>query len=1194
MNTSFTKIGSALIAMLCSVGIVAAQTFSPYSPQLSAKGAKQQALAVDASVVLPKGASTFELIVPTPDGGTATLSLEETSVFTASVQARYPDIRTYRGTDLRTGLAAAVTQSALGINAYVQTPGGSYEIVADGPGQAVMGYVNDAALSAPAPALSCGYTQEAHDALDAADAKRRAATGQVAAAKSQVQVNKKLYVMALACTGEFGEANGGTKESVNAVFAEAMNILNAITNRETAVEFQLHPDNDTLIFVTGGGDPYANPRIGRGLLGQNPVAINARIPINQYDIGHVFTVGCTDGIGGVVAGRTCDDEGKARGVTCHYSSLRRIVENVMAHEVAHQFAVSHSWNNCPGSDNQRAGGAAFEPGSGSTIMSYQGGCGAANNVSEIGDNIYYHVGSLQQFENYLGGLGGACADDVPVANNIPVVSAPNIDGRVIPKETPFVLTGSATDEDGDELLYNWEQYDLGNALPLCEQSEDSPLFRSLPPTRRGNTRYFPKLEDVLFDRTDCEEQLPRFGRDLTFRLTARDRNPVGGGTAWTQVGMRVDGDAGPFRVTSQNSAATTYASGEFVTVTWDVANTNAGAVNATAVDILLSTDGGFSFPTVLATATNNDGSEGVLLPDIETTNARIMVRPVDNVFYAVSESIFTIVTPTVPTFTFAPSASTVFLCLPDTASVELSTGSLLNFDAAITLSIEGELPEGLTATIDDPTLEPGESTRLRFDFSDFNRTEEVFVDIRASAEGTDDAVRRILLDLVSNDFSDLRLVSPANGEAGLSGLPTFVFEESQAADSYTIQVSTEPNFGFGTFELNDPDPSGDELGFLLAPNTVYFWRVVSENRCGEDYTGPINAFHTFAAECKQFGSDRSFGIPANSTSDVVIPVPVAESGAVNDINVPLVDVRFGGGINNLRVILESPQGTSVRLYSRRCAGGQLLSGYDDEAPLDNNCTPPPFDGALRKPADPLSRFNGEDVNGEWKLKLEIVEASPGGGEFRKFDLEFCANITSQAPTLTINEVPVPQGGKQFLLRQFLNAEDPDNSQDDLTYIIVDTPRTGHLERYGERMEIGDRFTQGEAANYVITYVDDANVVGTDRMTIVLSDNAGNIIATPEVIFDIDPNNVTGVEEEATVAMFLAPNPTGSWSRLRFERPSEGGEVTILDAQGRRVTQSTVAVGQTEVDIDASYLPTGIYLVSYRGAEGARTMRLVRQ
>ena len=66
----------------------------------------------------------------------------------------------------------------------------------------------------------------------------------------------------------------------------------------------------------------------------------------------------------------------------------------------------------------------------------------------------------------------------PSGNHAPSATAPA--DKTIPVRTPFALTGSATDVDGDALVHIWEQNDrggatgtaLGNAVKL-----DGPLFR---------------------------------------------------------------------------------------------------------------------------------------------------------------------------------------------------------------------------------------------------------------------------------------------------------------------------------------------------------------------------------------------------------------------------------------------------------------------------------------------------------------------------------------------------------------------------------------------------------------------------------------------------------------------------------------------------------------------------------------------
>ncbi len=78
------------------------------------------------------------------------------------------------------------------------------------------------------------------------------------------------------------------------------------------------------------------------------------------------------------------------------------------------------------------------------------------------------------------------------------------------------------------------------------------------------------------------------------------------------------------------------------TVTWDVANTSSSPVSCKNVAILLSTDGGSTFPIVLASSTPNDGSEPVTVPNIPTDAAHIKVEAIGNIFFSISKASHTI------------------------------------------------------------------------------------------------------------------------------------------------------------------------------------------------------------------------------------------------------------------------------------------------------------------------------------------------------------------------------------------------------------------------------------------------------------------------------------------------------------------------------------------------------------------------
>jgi hypothetical protein len=331
-------------------------------------------------------------------------------------------------------------------------------------------------------------------------------------------------------------------------------------------------------------------------------------------------------------------------------------------------------------------------------------------------------------------------------NHPPEVTVPA--GYTIPTRTPFSLTGSAADEDGDPVTYMWEQNDAGTFTTeggtglVNNTKTNGPLFRQfgtyanvsasgtlLTPSPgenavdRNPTRVFPDMSQIMIDNTnastgrcptaganpvavpiiDCfSEFLPTSdwvgvlsNRQLTFRLTARDGRVGGGGVGHAEEKLTVAPLAGPFRVTSQSIPQSIYATAP-ARITWDVASTDQPPVNVANVKISLSTDGGATWPYVLASSTANDGSADVIMPNVVAAKARVKVEAVGNVFFDVNHTDFALV---------APPTSTVGGNVPATLSLTLGPAASFGaFTAGLTKDYDAQQAATVISTAGDATL----------------------------------------------------------------------------------------------------------------------------------------------------------------------------------------------------------------------------------------------------------------------------------------------------------------------------------------------------------------------------------------------------------------------------------------------------------------------------------------------------------
>lgn len=571
------------------------------------------------------------LALPLPEGGTQRYRVRPVPVLAPALAARFPQIQTYAAQGLDDPTATArFDVGPAGFHAQVLSAGRAFYI--DPAGDSAHAVVFDKSAAAPAAGWAC---------LTAAGPGPRAPRAPAAGQPNGAQL--RTFRLAVACTPEYSLTQGNTVASVLAAVATTVNRVSGVYERELAVRLVLVAAEDQVIFLSGAGAPAASPAYsnsnGTAMLGQNQTNLDRLIGTDNYDVGHVFS---TAGSGIAYVGVACDAPDKAGGVSGQANPTGDGFDiDYVAHEIGHQLGATHTFNgtggDCGGAN--RSVRSAYEPGSGVTIMAYAGICApenlAANSIP------YFHSRSYDEILAFLA-TKGTCAAVAGTGNRPPVPAAGP--GYRIPRGTPFVLTGRATDPDGDALTYAWEEFDRDSIpSPIASPTGDAPLFRPFAPSL-SPARTFPQMSDVVNNVQTIGELLPTYARRLHFRLVARDNRTGGGGVDYDSTSVAVIGTAGPFRVQQPNAAGVQWLPGTTVPVAWDVAGTAGAPIGTAQVDILLSTDGGYTYPTVLLAGAPNTGAAAVAVPANTplSTQARVMVRAVGNIFFDISDQNFTI------------------------------------------------------------------------------------------------------------------------------------------------------------------------------------------------------------------------------------------------------------------------------------------------------------------------------------------------------------------------------------------------------------------------------------------------------------------------------------------------------------------------------------------------------------------------
>lgn len=600
-----------------------------------------------------------EITIPLPDGGFGRFYIVESPMLEQNTAALFPEIKNYSGQGVDEPSATMrFNLNINGFHAIILSTTGTFLIEPYAKGDTEH-YISYDRRNGPAETRQrCSVTDFG---------------GNVPRLHSRPMnlINQgalRTYFFAAAATGEYtnqarqpGDTDAMAQQRAMGAINTTIMGVNAIYIRDVSIRLTVITST-AIIFTDPNTDGYTSGTIN-SLISENQTKLDTVILDANYDIGHVFdgTVTCSNGAPGCANGLARTPSACITGQKGMGTSGGTSVE-LAAHEIGHQFGATHTFNanqfgSC-GSFNgspQRAAATAYEPASGSSIMSYGSTCTDATGTADLqrSRDLFFNASSLEQIVIYTSsGAGNSCGVETQTGNNGLTMSFSQ--EVTVPARTPFelsVLAQNIEPGQGAVETVSWEEFDLGDPSPPDADDGQRPIFRVYPPTL-VQQRNFPRLDYILNNSNnppatyncgtpanpvDCltGEILPtvsRTGDDaMMFQAVARDNNSIGGAINIVTVRVNVIGGAGPFEITTPPATSpTTWVQGTGQIVSWNNANTQHPPIDCDNVKISLSLDGGDTFPIVLAQNTPNDGTEAVFIPEdvALVNNARVKVESI--------------------------------------------------------------------------------------------------------------------------------------------------------------------------------------------------------------------------------------------------------------------------------------------------------------------------------------------------------------------------------------------------------------------------------------------------------------------------------------------------------------------------------------------------------------------------------------
>ncbi|MEM7034064.1 MAG: trypsin-like serine protease, partial [Chloroflexota bacterium] len=330
-------------------------------------------------------------------------------------------------------------------------------------------------------------------------------------------------------------------------------------------------------------------------------------------------------------------------------------------------------------------------------------------------------------------------------------------------------------------------------------------------------------------------------------------------------------------------------------------------------------------------------------------------------------------------FTLRTMPSTRDICIAETATYTLSATTILSTSVPITLSVNGA-PSGAQVQFADNILTAPGMTMLTLD--QITQAGEYILAINGVSNSVTQTIQTGL-NVLATPPPAVTLSAPANDEQHVSTYPQFSWQAVDSLTTYLLEVSPGPDFSAVIYSATTADVH-HQIGIVLEPDTVYYWRVTPQNACG---LGTSSAVYTFTT-ANRYCSAPDVAIPDNLEAGVTDEIIISRQGLIQDLDIfveaehPYVGdivVQLAHHESGRRITLIDQPSKPALTYG--CSGADVVTTLDDDADeaIEDVCgsDTPAIVGTFR-PNDTMKNFTGVNFVGTWALTVSDLTDQDNG------------------------------------------------------------------------------------------------------------------------------------------------------------------------------------------------------------------------